>query len=62
MWNNYEIASRLRNEPKELGTATLFTCIGAQALTTYKGLAFTVQCDRQDIDFMLEKIGSISTG
>lgn len=26
MWNNYEIASRLRHESKELRTATLLTC------------------------------------
>ena len=31
MWNNYEIASRLRHESKELRTATLLTCIGARS-------------------------------
>ena len=32
MWNNYEIATRLRQESKELRTAMLLTCIGVEAI------------------------------
>ena len=40
MWQNYEIASRCREESKEFRTATLLTCIGQEALEAYDGLAF----------------------
>ena len=50
-WNNYEIAARLKdpNNPgtnKELRTATLLTCIGADALDVFDGLDFANEDDR----------------
>ena len=62
MCDNYEIASHLRNESKELRTATLLTCIGPEALTTYEGLAFAEERDRQDIDIVLEKLATFYLG
>lgn len=61
-WDNYKSASRLRNEPKELRTVTLVTCIWPGALTTYKGLAFTDERDRQGIDILLQKLAAFYLG
>ena len=37
MWSNYEIASLLVKQPKEERTATLLTCLGADALEIVDG-------------------------
>ncbi|CAB4017254.1 Hypothetical predicted protein [Paramuricea clavata] len=60
-WNNYEIAARLRdpNNPstnKELRTATLLTCIGADALDVFDGLDFANEDERKDIDIVVSKL------
>ncbi len=62
MWNNYEIASRLRQESKELRTATLLTCIGVEALETYKGLEWANEDEKVDIDIVLEKLETFYVG
>ncbi len=62
MWNNYEIASRLRQESKELRTATLLTCIGVEALETYEGLEWANEDEKVDIDIVLEKLETFYVG
>ena len=62
MWNNYEIASRLRQETKELRTATLLTCIGTEALETFEGLEFVNETEKTDIDVVLEKLEAFYVG
>ena len=62
VWNNYEIASRLRQESKELRTATLLTCIGVEALETYKGLEWANEDEKVDIDIVLEKLETFYVG
>ena len=62
MWNNYEIASKLRLESKELRTATLLTCIGTDALETYEGLEFANENEKTDIDAVLEKLEAFYVG
>jgi hypothetical protein len=66
-WNNYEIASRLRdpNNPstnKELRTATLLTCIGADALDVFDGLDFANEEERKDIDVVVSKFEKYCIG
>jgi hypothetical protein len=56
MWNNYEIATRLRQESNELRTATLLTCIGVEALETCEGLEWANEDEKIDIDIVLEKL------
>ena len=63
-WNNYEIAARLKdtNNPgtnKELRTATLLTCIGADALDVFDGLDFANEDDRKDIDVVVNKLEKV---
>ena len=62
VWDNYEIASRLKNENKELRTATLLTCIGPDALEIYDGLAFSSEAEKTDIDVVLQKLGAYYVG
>ena len=66
-WNNYEIAARLRdpNNPstnKELRTATLLTCIGADALDVFDGLDFANEDERKDIDVVVSKLEKYCIG
>ena len=66
-WNNYEIAARLKdtNNPgtnKELRTATLLTCIGADALDVFDGLDFANEDDRKDIDVVVNKLEKYCIG
>ena len=56
VWNNYEIASHLKNEADELRTATLLTCIGADALDVYNGLEFANDAEKTSIKIVLEKL------
>src|SRR6056300_251020 len=60
-WSNYEIASRLNKEPKELRTATLLTCIGSDALEVFDGFVFTGGEDK-DIDVILQKFDDYYIG
>ena len=64
IWNNYDIASRLRQETKELKTPTLLTCIGTEALETYEGLELANETVKTDlvIDVVLEKLESFYDG
>ena len=62
MWSNYEIASHLVKQPKEERTATLLTCLGADALEIVDGLNFTNDEKRKDIDVVLEKLEVFCVG
>lgn len=53
-WSNYEIASWLNKEPKELRAATLLTCIGPAAMEVFDGFEFNKGED-EDIDNILKK-------
>lgn len=41
VWENYEIATGLKDKNNELRVATLLTCLGAEALSVYDGLKLT---------------------
>lgn len=61
VWNDYEIAARLKDPEnpainKSLRTATLLTCIGSDALGEYEGLEFDSEDHKQDIDIALQKL------
>ena len=56
MWSNYEITSRLVKQPKEERTATLLTCLGADALEIVDSLDFANDEERKDIDVIPEKL------
>ena len=53
MWNNYEVASRLRTQSKELRTATFLTCIGPDVLDIYDGLPFDNDEEKTNITNVL---------
>ena len=62
VWSNYEIVSRLVKQQKEERTATLLTCLGADALEIVDGLNFANDEDRKDNDVVLEKLEVICVG
>ena len=62
VWSNYEVASRLVKQPKEERTATLLTCIGADALEIVDGLNFANEDERKDVDVVLEKLEVFCVG
>ncbi|XP_028415723.1 uncharacterized protein LOC114539296 [Dendronephthya gigantea] len=62
IWDNYEIASRLRNESKELRTAALLSCIGIEGFETYEGLEWANDDEKTDIDIVLEKLKTFYVG
>ena len=62
VWLNYEVASRLVKQPKEDRTATLLTCIGADALEIVDGLNFANEDEGKDIDVVLEKLEVFCVG
>lgn len=53
VWENYEIASGLKERNGELRVATLLTCLSAGALSVYDGLKFESEEDRKDIILQL---------
>ncbi|XP_028409422.1 uncharacterized protein K02A2.6-like [Dendronephthya gigantea] len=66
-WRNYELAARLRDSSdpstnKELRTATLLTCIGADALDVLDGLDFANEEERKDIDVVVSKLEKYCIG
>ncbi|GFR96381.1 retrovirus-related Pol polyprotein from transposon 17.6 [Elysia marginata] len=56
-WNNYEIASKLRSETKEIRVATLLSCIGRDAMDILDGFQLTEEQnnDMQEILDAFEK-------
>lgn len=62
MWDNYKIASQLKNKSKEFRTATLLTCIGQDALEIYDGLSFVDKSQKTDIDVVLQKLEAFCVG
>ena len=66
-WNNYEIAARLKDPHnpatnKELRTATLLTCIGADALDVFDGLDFANEDESKYIDVVINKLEKYCIG
>lgn len=61
-WDNYEIASKLKEQSKEVRTATLLTCIGTDAVDIYDGLSFTSEEEKRDIDIVLQKLEAFCVG
>ena len=71
MWDNYEIATKFKEQDKEQRISTLLVCIGAEALEIYYGLPWEVAVDAEgqvtkdearDIDVVLEKLEKYCTG
>ena len=61
-WANYEIASKLKLESKELRTEMMLTCIGQDTLEIYDGLDFENDEQHNDIDVILEKLEKLCIG
>ena len=51
---NYEVASRLNTQSRDLHTATLLTCIGPDVLEIYDGVPFASSEERTQIDKVVE--------
>ena len=54
LWANYEVASRLTTQSRDLHTATLLTCIGPDVLEIYDGLPFANTEERTQIDKVVD--------
>ena len=59
MWDNYEVASRLKLQDKAQRTATLYSCIGVDALEIADGLGIDKE---EDIEVVLNKFQSFCIG
>ncbi|XP_062576513.1 uncharacterized protein K02A2.6-like [Saccostrea cucullata] len=62
VWENYEIATGLKDKNNELRVATLLTCLGAEALSVYDGLKFNNDEDRKDIIKVLQVLEDFCIG
>ncbi len=62
MWDNYEIAQRLRAQDNSLRTATLLSAIGTDALDIYDGLHFDREQDKTNITIVLRKFEAFCVG
>lgn len=62
LWVNYEIASRLNTQSKQLCVATLITCLGPDILDIYDGLPFTTEEEKEDIDVLLKFLEDYCVG
>lgn len=62
VWENYEIASGLTTRGMQQRTATLLTCIGADALNVYDGLVFENEEERGDVNAVLQKFETFCLG
>lgn len=61
-WDNYEIAARLKDQPNELRTATFLTCIGADMMEVYEGLAFASDAEKNNIAVVCKKLEDFCIG
>ena len=59
---NYEVASRLNTQSRDLHTATLLTCIGPDVLEIYDGLPFAISEERTQIDKVVELLDAYFIG
>ena len=59
---NYEVASRLNTQSRDLHTATLLTCIGPDVLEIYDGLPFANTEERTQIDKVVELLDGYFIG
>ena len=62
VWENYEIASRLKLQGKEERTAHFLTSLSAEAQEIVEGLQFDSVEDSKDIDIVLRKFESFCIG
>ena len=62
LWVNYEIASRLNTQSKQLCVATLIMCLGPDILDIYDGLPFTTEEEKEDIDVVLKLLEDYCVG
>ena len=62
VWENYEIASRLKTKENEIRTATFLTCIDAEALEMYDGLKFDNDADKTKLEIVLQKFETFCIG
>ena len=62
LWDNYEIASGLKEKDKHLRTATFLTCIGPDALDLMDGFSFANADEQKDIDVVMGKFQTFCVG
>ena len=62
VWDNYEIASRLKYQSKEERTAHFITSLSAEAQEIYDGLQFDNPNESKDIDVVLQKFEAFCIG
>ena len=62
VWENYEIATGLKDKDDELRVATVLTCIGRDALSVYDSLKFQNDEDRKNIIKVLQVLEDFCIG
>ena len=61
MWNNYEVATDLSNEPDNKRVATLLSVIGKEALEVFNTFTWTRSTDAQKVKEVLKKFEEYCT-
>ncbi|XP_061190282.1 uncharacterized protein LOC133198160 [Saccostrea echinata] len=62
VWENYEIATGLRERDTQLRCATFFTCLGSDGLHVVDGLKFDTDDDKKDIDKVITALDTYCVG
>ncbi|XP_061195310.1 uncharacterized protein K02A2.6-like [Saccostrea echinata] len=62
VWENYEIATGLRERDTQLRCATFLTCLGSDGLHVVDGLKFDTDDDKKDIDKVITALDTYCVG
>ena len=62
MWTNYEIATGLDKNQGKTRTATILTCIDADALEIFDGFVFANEGEANDVDNVIAKFENFCIG
>ena len=61
-WENYEVASRIQQQSKEVRCATLKSCMGEEAMEIIDGLTFAADDDGKDPDKVIKAMDEFCVG
>lgn len=62
VWENYEIATGLKQRDTQLRCATFLTCVGSDGLHVVDGLKFDAEEDKRDIDKVITALDTYCIG
>jgi len=54
-WNNFELATGLKEKPNNVRLATFLSIVGDDGLQKYESFTFESENERNDLDIVIEK-------